>query len=159
MATSLVFDLIDRFVELWPPVVESLNANITDGYDLSQDYSNFVMVGVEDPNSQLAGQSASAQQSFATLGQRNRDEAGEVVCATVVARGDSDMKQARADCKAITDRIEDWVRNVDVHGSELNTPGLQWIGFGSDIQLLQDQTNQGGAVVTLIFRIAYKARI
>lgn len=153
MGTTRLFDLVDTFVTEWNALFAS-DVQVVDGYALGQDYRNFVMVGVEDPDSTLPGQSGSAQQTFGPMGARSRDEAGEVVCAAVATRGDSDLSACRADCKVLVDIVENWVRNVDV-----NSLDLTYIGFGSDLQLLQDQTNQGGAVVTLIFRVMYKARI
>lgn len=156
MPTTVVFDLVDRLVEVF---AESLPSSITvyDGYSLSEDDGDFLMVGVTDPNDLDSMDSVEAKQEWAGLGNRTRYESGFVRCVALTRDGDTDLRAARAACKAIVAAAEEVLREDPSLGGEVD--GLQWTGFGNNrVQLIQDQ-NEEGALALLVFEIHFQARI
>lgn len=162
MSTSALFRVINGLVDGFTDILDGL-ATVSDGYSGGDVEGNFVMVGVEDPAGD-SSQTATAEQNIATMGSaRSRDEEGDVVCAAVAWRGDDDPRAARADLEAITARIETWLRHAPDAFAGL--PQIVSIGYGSSVQLMTDPAgvdedgNEYGLVVTLVFRVHFKARI
>lgn len=154
MSTSVIFDLVDRLVEV---LRERLpNVEVYDGFGLSDDPGDFVMVGVEDPDMQGAETSADVTQEWAGLGAGSRYEAGTVTCAALSWNGNADQKEARTRVGEITANIENLLREDPNLGGTV--PGLQWTGYGTRLRLVQDQ-NDGGAMALVVFEIAFKAKI
>lgn len=152
MGTSIVFDLIDalnsRFREVLP-------VNVLDGAGLTDDPGDYLMVGVEDPDSDR-DTAAEARQSWAGLGARSRDEEGTVTCVAVSWNGDADLVAARAACKATVVAVEDHLReDPNLEGA---VPGLLWTGFGERSSFNQFVGTEGAAVMCA-FDIAFRARI
>jgi len=150
-STSVIFGLIDALVDGFAAAVPGVQ--VYDGYGISDDPGNFVMVGIDDPNS-VIGQSGMSRQTFALAAGRSRDEEGEVTCAATCWDGSGDARAARAALSAITVSLETWLRGHDFQG----LPTLLWVGYGSETQVLQELTDSG-ALATVIFRIAFRARI
>lgn len=156
MGTSAVFGLIDELVDHFTAALPSIA--VYDGYGLSDDASDFLMVGVEDPNGSEPT-SADVQQQWAGLGAKARYEAGTVTCAALAWRGnpgDAGQREARAAAAAIVAAVENDLRADPNLGGAV--PGLQWVGFGDRLRIVQDQT-QSGPMALVIFDIAYKAKI
>ncbi len=160
MGTSVIPVLIDALVDNLPAVVPS-GVIVLDSYDTSNDSPNdFLMVGVADPLSETPGQAAFSQQVPATIGSsRSRDEMGQVACAAVGTDGGGRMRSARASAYAIAAAVETWTRTADRAVAALGLPGLLLLEYGADTQYLQNVTSEDGAVATVVFRIAFKARI
>lgn len=153
MATSIVFDLIDTLVSRFTTALS--DTNVFDGYGITDDPDDYLMVGVEDPDSDRAT-SAEGKQVWAGLGARSRDEEGTVTCIAMSWNGDADLSAARAACKAITVAVEDHLRADPNLGGDV--PGLLWTGYGTRTELIQLQATDG-ACVMCVFDIAFKARI
>ena len=159
MGTSVVFPLInalvDHFTEALPDV------EVHDGFGVSDHADDFLMVGVEDPNGSEAT-SADAQQTWAGLGANARNETGTVTCAALVWRGnpgDTGQREARDAAAAIVAAVENSLRGEpgEPHLGGV-VPGLMWVGFGSRVRLVQDQT-ESGPMALVVFDIDFKARI
>lgn len=156
MGTSVVFGLIDELVTHFRDALADVM--VSDGFGLSADARDFLMVGVEDPNGSEAT-SADVQQEWAGLGANARYEAGTVTCAALAWRGnpgDEGQGEARAAAAAIVAAVENNLREDPNLGSAV--PGLMWVGFGTRIRLVQDQT-EAGPMALVVFDIAYKAKI
>jgi hypothetical protein len=151
--TSIVFDLIDALHQRFTNVLTDIN--VLDGYGLTDDPGDYLMVGVEDPDSDRAT-SAEGRQEWAGLGARARDEQGTVTCIAMSWNGDADLKAARAAAKATTAAVEDNLRADPNLGGTV--PGLMWTGYGTRTELIQLQATDG-ACVMCVFDIAFKARI
>lgn len=154
MTTSVVFDLIDELVSRFTTALSGVK--VYDGYLVSDDPGDFLMVGVEDPNSDQGATSAEGQQQWADLGANRRNETGTVTCVALSWNGNGDQAAARAAVKAITDAVEADLRSDPNLGGVV--PGLMWTGYGTRTQFLQNQ-NQQGAEAAVIFEVAFKARI
>ena len=152
MTTSVVFDLIDVLVSRF---TDALSVNVLDGYGLTDDPGDFLMVGVEDPDSDRAV-SAEAKQEWAGLGAKTRYEEGTVTCIALSWNGDADLKAARAACKATTAAVENNLRADPNLGGVV--PGLNWTGYGVRTELIQLQASDG-ACVMCVFDVAFKARL
>lgn len=158
MATTIVFALVDALVTRLRAQLPGVQ--VYDGFGLSDDPGDFLMVGVEDPDAQASATAAESEQSWAGLGAKARDETGSVTCAALSWNGNPEsggsQQEARAGVKAITDAIENHLRADPNLGGTV--PGLMWTGFGTRFRLVQDQTDSG-AMALAVFEIAFKARI
>ncbi len=130
------------------------DVNVTLGVHLDSDTGARVWVGYDDPTLQSTPTSARSQQALATMGTRNRDEAGEVSCAVFVERGDDDMDAALSDAEGIVDQIGHWLAHTAVQ----DLPAFTTVLFGDSTQWLMDRTEYGAAVLVQ-FSVAFKARI
>lgn len=156
MGTSVVFSLIDALVDHFTEALPGIEVH--DGFGLSDDAFDFLMVGVEDPNGSEAT-SAESQQTWAGLGANARNETGTVTCAAVAWRGnpgESGQREAREAAKAIVAAVEEDLR-VDPNLGGV-VPGLMWVGFGTRLRIVQDQT-EIGPMCMAVFDIDFKARI
>lgn len=156
MATSVVFDLIDRLVVVIRTALPA--ANVYDGYGETDDPGDFIMVGVSDPDEERAAPSASGRQSWVGIGARSRDEVGTVTCVAGSWNGNPDgLAQARAAVKVSLAAIENALRtDPDLGGT---VAGLMWTGFGDgELAVEQLQASDGTSVICR-FDIAFKARI
>lgn len=156
MATSAVFGLIDTLVEHFRDVLSDVS--VYDGFGISEDASDYLMVGVEDPNGSEPT-SADVQQEWAGLGAKARYEAGTVTCAALAFRGnpgDEGQGEARAAARDIVAAVEDDLRADPNLGGVV--PGLMWVGFGTRLRIVQDQ-GESGPWALVVFDIAFKAKI
>jgi hypothetical protein len=152
VTTSVVFELIDVLVA---QLGAELSVNVMDGYGITDDPGDFLMVGVEDPDSDRAT-SAEAKQEWAGLGARMRYEEGTVTCIAMSWNGDADLSAARAAAKATTVAVENHLRADPNLGGSVD--GLMWVGYGTRTELIQLQATDG-ACVMCVFDVAFKARI
>lgn len=152
MPTSVVPSLIDALIATATSALSDVN--VYDGYGVTADPGDFLMVGIEDPDTDGAGFSADSRQEWANANHTARDEEGDITCVALSWNGDGEAKAARDKAYAITAQLEDALR---VNPS-LGVASLLWTGFGSTSQLTQLQ-GTGGASALLTFRIHFRARI
>lgn len=150
--TSVVFDLVDALVSRF---TDALSVNVFDGYGITDDPGDFLMVGVEDPDSDRAT-SSEGKQEWAGLGAKARYEEGTVTCIAMSWNGDADLKAARAAAKATTVAVESNLRSDPNLGGVV--AGLMWTGYGTRTELIQLQATDG-ACVMCVFDVAFKARL
>lgn len=153
MTTTAVYPLLTALLSQLPPVLTGIN--VLDGYGLTDDPGNYLMIGVEDPDTDRATSAESAQE-WNGLGAKARREAGEITCIAMAWNGTADLAAARASCKAITDAVENQLRSDPNLGGAV--PGLMWVGYGTRTELIQLQA-EDGACVMCVFNIAFQARI
>ena len=153
MSTSAVPSIIDALVTAARAALTDVA--VYDGYGVSDDPGDFLMIGVEDVDGQDQARSADSSQTWAGTGiGAPRDESGEITCAALSWNGDADQKAARDGAYAITAAVENLLRE----NPALGLPTVLWTGYGSSTQLTQDQSD-GGAMALVVFRIAFRARI
>lgn len=156
MATSTLFALVDTLVAELSTALPDVQ--VYDGFGISEDASDFLMVGVEDPNGSEAT-SADVAQEWHGLGAKSRLEAGTITCAALAWRGnpgDAGQGEARAAAAAIVAAVESHLRADPNLGGLV--PGLMWVGFGTRLRLVQDQTD-AGPYALVVFDIAFKSKI
>lgn len=157
MATSAVPALIDALVAAAKTALEP-EVIVYDGMDVSDDPGDFLMIGVDDPDSDALSNSAESEQEWATVGQDlSRNERGTITCAALSWTGESKrgaQKIVRDRAYAITAKVEDILRA----DPKLGVPTLLWTEFGGNSNLLQGQDQQG-AQALIVFQIGFRAFI
>lgn len=152
MGTSLIPAVIDALVAAAQTAMP--NVSVRDGFTVTGDSGDFLMVGADDPDSDTAADSASSQQAWAHANHMARDDNGEINCVALSWSGDSDQKAVRDAAYAIVAGIE----NVLRANPTLDVPGVLWTGFGSTQTLRQDQY-QEGVDARVSFTVAFRGRI
>jgi hypothetical protein len=153
MATSIIPSLLDALVTECSAALTTVAVH--DGYGVSGDVHDNLMIGVDDPFSDQAAPTAESQQSWANVGSgRSRDESGDVTCAAYATSGTTDQAAVRAAAFAITEAVENLLRTDPTVGLG-DTVRTQ---FGTDQRFLQDQ-DEDGAWALIVFTIHFDARI
>jgi hypothetical protein len=155
MSTSVVPALIDALVARCDAALSAVS--VYDGYGVTDNPGDFLMVGVEDPDSQDSASSSDASQEVATMGtNRSRDERGTVSCVALSWNGDGDQKAARDRVYATTAAVESLLRA----NPDLGIPGYALVvtGFGADQRLMQNQDTDG-AEAAVFFTVRFRARL
>lgn len=154
MATSAIPAVIDALLEQATATLPAIL--VLDGYGVTDDPGDFLMVGVDDPDSEVAANSADSQQSRANVGQSgDRTEDGEITCAALSwngAAGDVGAKAARDGVFAITSALEGLLRA----SPDLGLGPTIWTNFGTQLELYQQQ-GEGGSSALVVFRIGFHA--
>ena len=160
MATSVIPALIDALVAQAPSVVAS-GVNVYDGFGISEDPADFLMVGVDDPDPQSSGLSARHSQEQMAFGPASNvyRESGTLTSAAYSFNGDADQKAARDVVYAIRNAIDGLVRSTRVNGpdpSVLGVAGVQnaYVVSGA-LQQNVWQTNDA----LLVFSVRFEAQI
>lgn len=150
--SSVVPDLLDALLAAFPPLVPDFT--VSDGFPLEWNTGDFLAVGVDDPQSANPAPSARSDAEWAGAHRSmGLNESGEVTCAAWAWRGDADTKSGRDAVYGALSAIQDTLRNP----AGLAVEGL-WSTWLAGTQLSQDQT-PNGALVLLVFRVGFKARI
>lgn len=152
MPTSVVPAVISAIVDT--AEAELPNLLVGDGWLVTADPGDYLMVGVEDPDVEGYAQSATSEQSWANSNYTSRDEKGDVMCAALSWNGDGDARAARDAVYATLAAVEDMLRA----NPSLGVDDLLWTSFGQSQRLNQIQDN-GGAVALVLFSIHFEARI
>lgn len=149
-----------------PQVIDALltgaAANLTgvlvlDGYGRTDDPGDYLMVGVDDPDSPNPANAADSAGSWPVMkaSSRVRDEKGTVTCAAVSWNGAADQKAARDAVFVIVSGLATFIRTDPSLGL---APTIYTSGLGDSLQLIQDQ-GDGGASAIVIFTVSFGARI
>lgn len=158
MATSRVPALIDALLAAAHAALDSNEAvQVYDGYGVSGNSGDFLMIGVENPNSPDMAFSASSKQDVATLGTtRPRDENGSVLCAAYSWNGNANQKLARDTAYGYMAVIEAALRADPNMGI---AAGGNFIAGMGDLQRLSQNQSESGADALLVFNVRFFARI
>lgn len=152
MATSAIFDVITALVELADETLTSVR--VYDGFGVSDDPGDFLMIGVEDPDLDSAATSGGSQQEWAHANFTARDETGEITCAALSWNGEGDQRAAR---EAVRDTLAAFAAAIRENPS-LGLSSVMWTSYGTDTQLLQAQ-GESGAEALVIFKVMFRARL
>lgn len=153
MATSVIPALIDA---LFTQATAALpDVSVHDGYGVSEDPGNFLMIGVDDPDSQVAAFTSESSQAMATFG-GTREQTGSVTCAALAWNGDGGnvgQKAARDAAYAIQATVEGLLRADPTLGvtPSNNRPLTAEMG---DERLSQNQYD-AGCDALLIFTVKF----
>lgn len=153
MATSAIPDVITALVAAAKAALSTVT--VYDGFGVSEDPGDFLMVGVDDPDRPDAAFAGSSRQGWATTGaQGARDEEGDITCAALSWNGNGDQQSARTAAFATCAAVETLLRT----NPTLGVSSLLWTSYGTDTQLSQSQDNNG-ALALVVFRVAFRARL
>jgi hypothetical protein len=156
MATTVAFDLCSKLFDVFTANVPA-GVRVYDGPGFSEDPGNFLMIGVDDPESEDPT-SAAGTQEWSGIGAKAALEDGVISCCAMAWTGDSgDAAQ-----KAVRQTVRDIVGAVDVVlRADPNlggaVPGLNWVRYGHNYRLSQPPA--AGVAAKFYFEIAYKARL
>lgn len=151
-----------------PAVIDALVAQadaaltsvtVYDGFGISDDPGDFLMVGVDDADLLDAATSAESSQVPATMGTlRTRQETGTVTCLALSWNGDADMAAARTAAFATANEVSDLIRADPSLG--LGAPDFRLLvaGYGGSERLMQNQ-DEDGAEAALVFTVTFTAQI
>lgn len=155
MTTTRLPDIIDA---LFTQATAALtDREVFDGFGaVSDPGTDYLMIGVDDPDAQDISAAGQAQQGWAhaNYGSAARDEEGDINCVAVSWNGDGDAKKARDAAFSTVAGVATFLRADPTLGLD---PTVR-TDFGSKIVLNQDQNAQG-ATALVIFSVHYKARI
>jgi hypothetical protein len=125
------------------------------GFDLSDDPSDVVLIGVPNLSDVNAISAGTFSQTQATMGTpRSRDETGTINCVVMARNGEGDQEAA---CAAAFGYL------ADIESAVRSDPALGVTAFGYLVaeinsgDVLEDKVD--GATCALPFTVTYKARI
>lgn len=154
MTTSLYPAIVDALVSIMSPL-ESVQ--VYDGWAVTQDYNNNLLIGVADPDDTNVQEVGSESQSWHGTGSimQTRDDDGAVWCTALAWAGNNTAKTARDAVKAILAVVETQIRTDPTLGS---IPGLLWAEACGEAIWRQGQ-GKGGVRVACSFTINYRGLI
>ncbi len=155
MSTSLAPAVVDALVALGPldddrPVYDGVPVTEDPGFD-------YVMVGVEDPDTDEASLAVEVLQEWLYLGAQTRQEDGTISCCAVSWIGDADeesVKVCRDKAYASAAQFEEAMRGS---GVDLGIDGLLWAEFRTGS--LRQWPTDTGTIAFLFFQVHYRAHI
>ena len=157
MGTSVVPKVIDALVAQLTTALSASPVIVSDGMPVTEDVADYLMIGVDAPNSMGAMLSATSDQQPATQStQRTRDENGSITCAAYSINGDSVAKTARDNAYSYMAAVENLLRTTPNLG--LATGAYLVVSIGQTLQLSQNQ-DDNGADALLLFDVRFYARI
>ena len=153
MSTSLAPAVLDALVGLG---TDSLL--VYDGVPVTADPGfDYVMIGVEDPDTDEAALAVEVAQEWLYLGGQTRQEDGTISCCAVSWIGDADegsAKVVRDNAYASAAAFESELRGAT---SDLGVDGLLWAEFRTGS--LRQWPTDTGTVAFLFFQVHYRAHI
>jgi hypothetical protein len=152
MATSVIPALIDAMLSTFAAALPSVR--VYDGTGVSDHPGGYLMIGVDDPDSDAFALSADAEQDWADANYTARSETGSITCAALSWNGDGNQKTARDGAYAITAAVETALRS----NPSLGLANVLWTSFGTRVELSQVQSHQGAAAL-LVFSISFRAHL
>lgn len=137
---------------MWQAAVALDPVNVVDGPQVNAiSESEWLFVGYDADALDETTEGAVAEQSHEAF-LKTKFEAGEVTCAAVVVRGDTDIAAARARAFAIVSAAEDSLR------ADLLLGGLVMQSWLSEQRYVPMQTDMG-AKARVVFVISYLAQV
>lgn len=152
---SVVPALIDALVA--QATAALADVSVYDGYGVGDDPGDFLMIGVDDPDSQVAAFSTESSQAMASFGSPHaRSQAGSVTCAALSwngNRGNVAQKSARDAAYAIQAAVESLLRADPTLGIAAPNQMPLTVEMG-DERLSQNQY-EAGCDALLIFTVKF----
>lgn len=155
---SVVPQAIDALVALAREDLGDL-ASTYDGEGASDDPGDFLMIGVEDPDSEAMSLSAETDQDWASIGAASNafQEEGTITCAAVAWTGDSGQTAQ----KIARDKAYAIIAALSKATSADATLGLgPWfVGRVIGHQNLSQMTHDQGVTALVVFQFRFAARL
>ena len=156
MAFSVAPDLIEAIVAYAQDALPYVN--VSDGFTVTSDAGDTLMIGVDDPNVDGAQFSVEGERDFVNGGLDGIiAETGEIICAATSWIGDDDQATPRRRVFDIADKVADLCATRGATDPAFGVERALWTVAGRRHQLLQI-AGDGGRAALLIFRIYYEAR-
>lgn len=133
------------------------DVRVTYGIDITEDTSDFLMFGVDDPTSQSPAIGSWSQEMATMATSRPRDETGTINCAAASANGDPDgLQTALEAAHGYVAAVEAFLRADPSLGLGGVPVAVVQIGGSGTPFLSQDEY---GASAVVVFTVTYKIRI
>lgn len=158
MAQTAVFDVIDKLVDLLAADA-TLTTNkvlIVDGQPLN-DFDEGLTLVVGGAEKEDDGRTASMQQTWANSTTVEKDERGSVFCTLWCLRGDTALRNLRAELKTVLDAVNAVLRSNQATPSGLSAHVLWW--QLADVSSFSQYQNEDGSLVRVSFTVDYRARM
>lgn len=134
---------------LWQPLTD---VQVVDGPQATSDASDkWLFVGFDGGEPTDGIEAATAEQSLMAFARVKGDD-GQITCAVIARRGDTDITATRADASAVLSDAEDLLR------TDMQLGGLVMHAFVSTYTYIPVIT-QAGAKVRVVFTVTYKAQL
>lgn len=154
MRTSVLPDLIDALVSAATDALPEIR--VSDGVGVTDDPSDYLMIGVDDPFAD-SPEAASSAQDWVHVGTgAQRSETGEIQCAALSWSGDTDPKVVRDRAFATCGAVANLLRPPA--DSSLGVDGLLWCSFGTT-QRYEPSQGDDGCYALVMFSIYFSAQI
>lgn len=153
---SVVPALIDALVQKAAAALPAVL--VSDGFTLTEDPGDFMMIGVEDPDNEGFETSADSQQEWAHANHTARNQTGDITCAALSWNGNSDQKAARDAAYRLTSALATLLRNDPSLGLVPGSASMLVASFGTREQLIQTK-DEKGALSLVVFTVHFQARI
>lgn len=159
MATSAVPALIDALVTQATAMLTTVR--VYDGFGISEDPSDFLMVGVDDPDPQSAGLTADHEQEQIAMGPAGvvYRERGTITLAAYSFNGDAIQKTARDAVYAIRNSVDNLIRTTHVSGASPSVLGVAGVDRATITSSALQQDVWQTADALLVFSVAFEATI
>lgn len=131
--------------------------NVYYGSGVSDDPGDYLMVGVEDPDSTAFMNAASSTQDWASMGAYSRNEEGDLNCAALSWTGDAGS-EAQRDVVASAFDIVEATAALCKRGDDLGVETVLWSSALTSTELTTMQADSG-SLAMVMFTVHYKARI
>jgi hypothetical protein len=157
MGTSQIPALIDALFSRATTALAASSVLVTDGYGVTDDPADFLMIGIEEPSIPAAGFAGSSDQVPGPMSTaRPRDENGAVWCAAYSWNGDGIQKTARDAAYSYMAAVETILRADPNLGI---ASGGNFVAQMGDTQRLTQNQDSNGSDALLIFNVIFFARI
>lgn len=158
MTTSVIPTLIDALVAAATANVPA-TTTVYDGFGVSEDPGDYLMIGVDDPDAEGWANSADAQQDVSSDGPPSgaRDQTGTVACCALSWNGDANAKAARDAAAASMGVLETYVRSNP--GLTIASQSQTFWAWFTPSETWRQQQQGSGAAALVIFRIGFFARL
>lgn len=156
MAVSALPALIDALVAAATSALPAVV--VCDGLPVAGDPGDYLLVGVDDPDTSTFAVAADTAQTPATLGTaRSRDEEGDLFCVAESWNGAADAKAARDAAYATAEAVALLVRQRTT--PPFGVASLVTVEFAQGSQQLEQGQFDRGAVARVHFTIHFRARL
>lgn len=153
MTTSAIPAVIDALVASFGAAIGT--TNVFDGPGVTDNtLTDYVIIGVADPDSESVAEAATSQQSWPWLGHVVRDETIVVHCVAVSWNGDLDQKKARDSVFSMVGNLTTAIQNDPTYG----VSGVLYVQGITSMSLHQLQDRKG-VIAFLPFDVTVKSRI
>lgn len=153
MTASTIPAVIDALIASFGTALGT--SNVMDGPGVTDDtLTDYVLVGVADPDADSVAEAATSQQSWAWLGHQMRDETVVVHCVAVSWNGDGVAKTARDSVFSMVATVTTAIQNDPTYG----VSGALYVQGVTSMSLHQ-LSDENGTIAFLPFDVTVRSRI
>jgi hypothetical protein len=158
--TSVIPLVIDALVAACSASPALSGVREEDGLGVSEEATDALFIGAEDPDSTAYDSAAQSSQEWASIGHLSRDERGSITCAAMSWSPDADPKAARDGVFSMLATVEGVLRADPSLGLvDSGAVALLICEMGADLRHNAYNGGESGAVAVVTFTVDFQARI